>query len=152
MPENPASDHPASGNPASGNALHRRVVGIDVGGTFTDIAVLDDGKLTVHKLPSTPADPSQGILQGVKETGVTSAEFVHGSTVATNALLEGKGARTALVTTTLPSGSAIAWGLSRLRISTRSGSRLLRLSAAAATRSNTCSARRASGSDASTRP
>ena len=77
----------------------RRVVGIDVGGTFTDIAVLEDGRLSVHKLPSTPADPSHGILQGVKETGVTSAEFVHGSTVATNALLEGKGARTALVTT-----------------------------------------------------
>ena len=77
----------------------RRVVGIDVGGTFTDIAVLEDGKLTVHKLPSTPADPSKGILQGIKAAGVTSAEFVHGSTVATNALLEGKGARTALVTT-----------------------------------------------------
>jgi N-methylhydantoinase A len=75
------------------------VVGIDVGGTFTDIAVLEDGKLTVHKLPSTPSDPSKGILQGVQETGVTSAEFVHGSTVATNALLEGKGSRTALVTT-----------------------------------------------------
>ncbi|MDP6497906.1 MAG: hydantoinase/oxoprolinase family protein [Dehalococcoidia bacterium] len=89
MPSNSANDL---------NALHR-VVGIDVGGTFTDIAVLEDGKLTVHKLPSTPADPSQGILQGVKETGVTTAEFVHGSTVATNALLEGKGARTALVTT-----------------------------------------------------
>ena len=40
----------------------RRVVGIDVGGTFTDIAVLEDGRLTVHKLPSTPADPSRGIL------------------------------------------------------------------------------------------
>jgi N-methylhydantoinase A len=77
----------------------RTVVGIDVGGTFTDIAVLEDGRLTVHKLPSTPHDPSQGILQGVKETGVTEADFVHGSTVATNALLEGKGGRTALVTT-----------------------------------------------------
>ena len=76
-----------------------RVVGIDVGGTFTDIAVLEDGKLSVHKLPSTPANPSKGILQGIKETGVTSAEFVHGSTVATNALLEKKGSRTALVTT-----------------------------------------------------
>ena len=86
-------------NAASGNLVNRRVVGIDVGGTFTDIAVLEDGKLTVHKLPSTPDDPSRGILQGVQETGVTSAEFVHGSTVATNALLEGKGARTALVTT-----------------------------------------------------
>ena len=86
-------------NPISEPSETRRVVGIDVGGTFTDIAVLEDGKLTVHKLPSTPADPSLGILQGIKETGVTSAEFVHGSTVATNALLEGKGARTALVTT-----------------------------------------------------
>ena len=92
MPENPASE-------TLNTSGHRRVVGIDVGGTFTDIAVLEDGNLTVHKLPSTPADPSQGILQGIKETGVTSAEFVHGSTVATNALLEGKGARTALVTT-----------------------------------------------------
>lgn len=75
------------------------VVGIDVGGTFTDIAVLEDGKLIVHKLPSTPQDPSQGILQGVKETGIANADFVHGSTVATNALLEGKGSRTVLVTT-----------------------------------------------------
>ena len=89
MPENPVSE----------NTAHRKVVGIDVGGTFTDIAVLEDGQLTVHKLPSTPADPSKGILQGIKEVGVTTAEFVHGSTVATNALLEGKGARTALITT-----------------------------------------------------
>ena len=79
--------------------MPRTVVGIDVGGTFTDIAVLQDGRLSVHKLPSTPHDPSEGIIQGVQETGVTSADFVHGSTVATNALLEGKGARTALVTT-----------------------------------------------------
>ena len=77
------------------------VVGIDVGGTFTDIAVLQDGRLTVHKLPSTPQNPSLGIVQGVGEVGVDTgaADFVHGSTVATNALLEGKGARTALVTT-----------------------------------------------------
>ena len=81
--------------------MPRTVVGIDVGGTFTDIAVLQDGQLTVHKLPSTPQNPSLGIVQGVEEVGVTqgSADFVHGSTVATNALLEGKGARTALVTT-----------------------------------------------------
>ncbi len=77
------------------------IVGIDVGGTFTDIAVLQSGRLTVHKLPSTPADPSQGITRGVAEIGVDipAADFVHGSTVATNALLEGKGGRTALVTT-----------------------------------------------------
>ncbi len=86
-------------NPNAETSASHRVVGIDVGGTFTDIALLEDGKLSVHKLPSTPADPSKGILQGIKETGVTSAEFVHGSTVATNALLEGKGSRTALVTT-----------------------------------------------------
>ena len=81
--------------------MPRTVVGIDVGGTFTDIAVLQDGRLTVHKLPSTPQNPSMGIMQGVNEVDVDvgSADFVHGSTVATNALLEGKGARTALVTT-----------------------------------------------------
>ena len=77
------------------------VVGIDVGGTFTDIAVLREGVLSVHKLPSTPADPSVGITAGVRDTGVDvdDADFIHGSTVATNALLEGKGGRTALVTT-----------------------------------------------------
>ena len=81
--------------------MPRTVVGIDVGGTFTDIAVLKDGRLTVHKLPSTPQNPSLGIVQGVREVDIdrADADFVHGSTVATNALLEGKGARTALVTT-----------------------------------------------------
>ena len=79
----------------------RTIVGIDVGGTFTDIAILEDGRLSVHKLPSTPADPSLGITQGIGETNVNIAntDFIHGSTVATNALLEGKGGRTALVTT-----------------------------------------------------
>ena len=81
------------------------VTGIDVGGTFTDFAVLKDGQIIVHKLPSSPADPSRSILQGIEELGVGDDDsgegslFVHGSTVATNALLEGKGGRTALVTT-----------------------------------------------------
>ena len=81
--------------------MPRTVVGIDVGGTFTDIAVLQDGRLSVHKLPSTPQNPSLGIIQGVEEVGIKRerADFVHGSTVATNALLEGKGSRTALITT-----------------------------------------------------
>ena len=81
--------------------MTRTVVGIDVGGTFTDIAVLRDGQLTVHKLPSTPQNPTLGIVQGVVEAGVDipASDFVHGSTVATNALLEGKGSNTALVTT-----------------------------------------------------
>ena len=76
-----------------------KIVGIDVGGTFTDFALLEDGELTVHKLPSTPDDPTRGILQGIATLGVGDANYVHGSTVATNALLEGKGSRTALVTT-----------------------------------------------------
>ena len=81
--------------------MPRTIVGIDVGGTFTDIAILEDGLLSVHKLPSTPADPSQGITRGIGETDVDIAatDFIHGSTVATNALLEGKGGRTALITT-----------------------------------------------------
>ena len=82
--------------------MAKTVVGIDVGGTFTDIAILTDGRLEVHKLPSTPEDPAEGFLQGVAEAVPTKSretDFVHGSTVATNALLEGKGGRTALVTT-----------------------------------------------------
>ena len=75
------------------------VVGVDVGGTFTDFAVLRDGRLEVYKLPSTPSDPSRGILQGVSDLAVGEASFVHGSTVATNALIERRGGRTALVTT-----------------------------------------------------
>ncbi|MDA0734849.1 MAG: hydantoinase/oxoprolinase family protein [Chloroflexi bacterium] len=77
----------------------RTVVGIDVGGTFTDVAVLRDGQLSVHKLPSTPDDPSRGVRQGIADAGIDAADFVHGTTVATNALLEGKGGRTALITT-----------------------------------------------------
>ena len=79
--------------------MTQTIVGIDVGGTFTDIAILRDGVLSVHKLPSTPADPSQGVRQGIAEIDAGPAQYVHGSTVATNALLEGKGGRTALVTT-----------------------------------------------------
>ncbi len=87
--------------------MAKTIVGTDVGGTFTDIAILEDGRLRVHKLPSTPSDPSVGILKGVIEAcpqfvdggSEFAADFVHGSTVATNALLEGKGGRTALITT-----------------------------------------------------
>ncbi len=76
-------------------------VGVDVGGTFTDfVFVHDDGSVTHHKVPSTPDDPSRAILLGLGAKGDLTAELlVHGSTVATNAVLERKGARTALVTT-----------------------------------------------------
>lgn len=75
------------------------LVGIDVGGTFTDFVVLLDGQLKVYKLSTTPADQSQAILEGLRALGIEQAEIVHGMTVATNALLERRGATTALVTT-----------------------------------------------------
>jgi N-methylhydantoinase A len=83
-------------------------LGVDVGGTFTDLLLFDDasGDFWRHKTPSTPHDSSEGILNGVEalcaRAGVTPSEiayFLHGTTVATNAVLEGKGARVGLVTT-----------------------------------------------------
>ena len=76
-------------------------LGVDTGGTFTDFVWLDgNGRLQIHKQLSTPHDPSQAILQGVDYLVIPeTAVVVHGSTVATNALLERKGARTALITT-----------------------------------------------------
>lgn len=83
-------------------------LGVDVGGTFTDVALWDETtrRLAVLKLPSVPRDPAEGILAGIRSiTGrervaaETLAFVAHGTTVATNALLEGKGARTALITT-----------------------------------------------------
>ncbi len=76
------------------------LVGVDTGGTFTDIVVWDGRRLRVHKTPSTPADPSRAILKGLSEVGITpGATIIHGSTVATNALLERRGARTAFLAT-----------------------------------------------------
>jgi len=77
-------------------------IGVDTGGTFTDFVVQQpDGTLTSFKLPSNPADPASVILAGITRAanGAKKAEVVHGSTVATNALLERKGARVAFVTT-----------------------------------------------------
>ena len=75
------------------------LLGVDVGGTFTDFLLMDGGQLRVHKRPSTPDDPSRAVLEGLDELGVTPELVVHGSTVATNAVLERRGGRTALVTT-----------------------------------------------------
>ena len=76
-------------------------IGIDTGGTFTDFIVLrDDGSIESFKLRSNPRSPARVILDGLGRIGAAArAEIVHGSTVATNALLERKGARTAFVTT-----------------------------------------------------
>lgn len=75
-------------------------IGIDTGGTFTDFVFIDQGGLRVHKEPSTPDNPAEAILRGLQRLAPGSRfDIVHGSTVATNALLERSGARTALVTT-----------------------------------------------------
>lgn len=86
-------------------------IGVDVGGTYTDLVATDESGRTVFaKSPSTPEDQSLGVMKGLEELarrlGVTRAEmlantdrFVHGTTVATNALLERKGAKVALLTT-----------------------------------------------------
>ena len=80
-------------------------VGVDTGGTFTDFVYHAGGRARIFKVPSTPDDPSRAIVEGLRraarEAGVRlrELEVVHGTTVGTNALLERKGARAALVTT-----------------------------------------------------
>ena len=91
------------------NAAKLRI-GIDIGGTFTDFALLDDGALTLHKNLSTPEDRSLGVLQGLtvlaEQRSVTlqallqnTQAIIHGTTVADNTLIEMNGARTGLLTT-----------------------------------------------------
>lgn len=76
------------------------LIGVDIGGTFTDFVVAREGGIVIHKVPSTPADPSEAFLRGLEELGIGGgAAYVHGSTVATNAVLERRGARAALLTT-----------------------------------------------------
>ncbi len=83
----------------------RKKIGVDTGGTFTDIVMHTNDSLFTHKVLSTPQNPAHAVIQGVSEilhkhdTNAEEVEIVHGSTVATNALLERRGARIALVTT-----------------------------------------------------
>jgi len=76
-------------------------IGVDIGGTFTDIVLFADGRITIHKVPTTPSDHAEGMLTGLADLGdaAIAGPVVHGTTVATNALLERRGARTALITT-----------------------------------------------------
>src|SRR6266480_748700 len=77
-------------------------LGVDVGGTFTDLVAIVDGAVVTAKVPSTPRDQSEGVAAAIERAGLTGADvghFAHGTTVATNALLERRGARTVLVTT-----------------------------------------------------
>ena len=77
------------------------LLGVDIGGTFTDFVLVDDaGRIRLHKRLTSPDDPARSVGEGVRELGLPeSALVVHGSTIATNALLERRGARTALITT-----------------------------------------------------
>lgn len=78
----------------------RTRIAIDTGGTFTDFIMADQNGLRVHKIPSTPDDPARAVLDGITHLISGRAdEVIHGSTVATNALLERKGATIAFVTT-----------------------------------------------------
>jgi N-methylhydantoinase A len=76
------------------------LLAVDTGGTFTDLVLLEDGEIRTLKVPSTPADPSQAVLDGIREILGEDERFtlLHGSTVATNALLERRGAKVVLVT------------------------------------------------------
>ena len=75
-------------------------IGIDTGGTFTDIVLKEEKGWKIYKLLSTPHDPSEAVLKGIKECAVEDKEkqIIHGSTVATNTLLERSGAITAIIT------------------------------------------------------
>ena len=82
-------------------------IGIDVGGTFTDVVLVDeaDGEILVAKVPTVPDDPSEGCVDGfdraLSANGIPAAAIafaVHGTTIATNTIIQGKGARTGLVT------------------------------------------------------
>jgi N-methylhydantoinase A/oxoprolinase/acetone carboxylase beta subunit len=76
-------------------------IGVDTGGTFTDFVIYSRGVLAIKKILSTPKDPSQAIVEGVKENLAAAAQalVIHGTTVATNSLLERKGGRIGLITT-----------------------------------------------------
>ncbi|MBW3665208.1 MAG: hydantoinase/oxoprolinase family protein [Actinobacteria bacterium] len=86
------------------DAPRPQLVGVDVGGTFTDVVVRDerDGSLRVGKVPSTPEDQSRGFMEGLAALDIdpgSVALLIHGTTVATNAVIERKGAECLLVTT-----------------------------------------------------
>src|SRR3954469_2593144 len=85
-----------------------RRLGVDVGGTFTDLIFVDDesGKIEIHKLPTTPEDPSLGTVEGIERltarVGVTAADLdqvFHGTTIATNIVIEHNGAKVGMLTT-----------------------------------------------------
>ena len=78
-----------------------KLLGIDTGGTFTDFVYYDGEQFRTHKVLSTPDAPERAILQGIHDLNITQSadlQIIHGSTVATNAVLEGKGVKTVYIT------------------------------------------------------
>ena len=85
-----------------------KLVGVDVGGTFTDVIFADteSGRTEIHKVPTTPDDPSDGVSTAIRELcerhTITPADIdhlLHGTTIATNAILQHDGAKTGMITT-----------------------------------------------------
>ena len=74
----------------------KKTLAVDIGGTFTDFVEFNDGVVRAWKALSTPQQPAQAVLSGLSGS---SNQLVHGSTIATNAILERKGAKTVLITT-----------------------------------------------------
>jgi len=94
MPNNPTLS-----SPLANKKNKTEILGVDVGGTFTDFVWLKNGSTKIIKELSTPEDPSKAILKGIEKLQIsTGCELIHGSTVATNSLLERQGAKTALIT------------------------------------------------------
>ena len=98
-------------NPTPDNKTARRVVGVDVGGTFTDLFVLDEtsSRVDIVKVPSTRGEESVGFMNGIarvlaadgadSDDASSLATIIHGTTVGTNALIQHRGAPTGLITT-----------------------------------------------------
>src|SRR5262249_38931225 len=98
----------ASLSPAKQKGMRMRLIGVDVGGTFTDLvyADTDAGRTAVHKVSTTPDDPSRGVVQGLMALcdryGIPRSTIdvvFHGTTIATNSILEHDGAVTGMITT-----------------------------------------------------
>lgn len=85
--------------PVPASSQTELIIGVDVGGTFTDLVASDGQNLWVVKLPSTPQAFERGVIEAVARVGASARQIVHGSTVATNALLQRAGASVALITT-----------------------------------------------------
>ena len=111
MPDSDLAGHMPSGESAGSHRNEGFVVGIDTGGTFTDIVVLHpDGEVTINKSPTTPQDFAQGVFGAVEVAAASlglstpqflarTAMFKHGTTVATNALITRRGSKVGLITT-----------------------------------------------------